>query len=143
MPHPSLTPTTLLGFDFGMRHIGVAIGQTTTHTARALTTLRARDGIPDWQVIHQLIAEWQAQALVVGLPIDMKETLTESSKAAQRFANRLKEQTKLPVYMVDEKLSSREARQQLAEQGEKLDKSAVDAKAAEIILQTWLNSLLV
>ena len=59
---------TLLGFDFGTKSIGVAVGQTITATASPLAALKARDGVPDWNQLEQLLKEWQPEQVVVGLP---------------------------------------------------------------------------
>jgi putative Holliday junction resolvase len=130
----------LLGFDFGMRYIGVSVGQTITKTARSLTTLTTHQDQPPWKEIDLLIQQWAPNALVVGLPIDMKEQETFITVAARDFATQLQQRFKLPVHLIDEKLSSREARAMLVEQGIKLDKENVDKMAAQLILQSWLNS---
>ena len=62
------THNTYLGFDFGMKRIGVAVGQTVTKTAKALFTLAAKNGTPDWQIIEALTKEWQTDGFVGGIP---------------------------------------------------------------------------
>ena len=128
---------TLLGFDFGTRRIGVAVGQRITGTARALTTLAARDGQPDWAQVEQLIATWQPDALVVGLPLTLDGSRSDVTEAAERFARRLHGRLHLPVHMQDERLSSYAA-EQLAERPR--GRADVDAAAARIILQDWLDA---
>jgi putative holliday junction resolvase len=86
---PTPTPQTLLGFDFGTRRIGVAVGQRVTGTASALTTLAARDGQPDWAEIARLIDTWHPDALVVGLPLALDGGHSDVTRAAERFARRL------------------------------------------------------
>jgi len=130
-------PRVLLGFDFGIKRIGVAVGQELTRTARALETLHSPDGGPDWNGISRLIEQWQPDALVVGLPLNLDGSEHEISRLAQRFGNRLKGRYNLPVFTIDERLSSVEAERQLAEQG-RFDKAAVDREAARIILESWL-----
>lgn len=132
-------PRTLLGFDFGTRRIGVAVGQELTGTARPLTTLTSRDGGPDWTTITRLIEEWQPGALVVGIPYHMDGTEMELTRLATRFGNRLRGRYNLPVFTVDERLTSAEAEQVLREGGRQLDKGAVDQVAAQLILQSWLD----
>jgi len=132
-------PRTLLGFDFGTRRIGVAVGQELTGTARPLTTLTSRDGGPDWTTITRLIEEWQPGALVVGIPYHMDSTEMELTRLATRFGNRLRGRYNLPVFTVDERLTSAEAEQVLREGGRQLDKGAVDQVAAQLILQSWLD----
>lgn len=132
-------PRTLLGFDFGTRRIGIAVGQELTHTARALVTLNSRDGGPDWAGISRLIEEWQPDALVVGLPLNLDGSESESSRLARRFGNRLAGRYNLPVFTADERLSSSEAEAILAERGH-YDKADIDKLAAQLILQGWLDT---
>ena len=135
---------TLLGFDFGLRKIGVAVGQTVTGSATALTTLRSRGERPDWAGIEALVREWQPSAAVVGLPFNMDDTEEAWSPRIHRFARQLEGRFRLPVHLVDERLTSIEARRQLAERpGAKHSRGdnhhAVDALAAALILETWLS----
>ncbi len=129
---------TVLGFDFGTRRIGIAVGQELTHTATALTTLNSADGGPDWDGIGRLIEQWQPDALVVGLPLNLDGSESESSRLARRFGNRLSGRYNLPVFTADERLSSSEAEAILAEQG-RFDKADIDKLAAQLILQSWLE----
>lgn len=134
-------PQTLLGFDFGLRRIGVAVGQRVTGTATALTTLAARDGQPDWAQIARLLETWHPDALVVGLPLQLDGTDSEVTRAAQRFARRLEGRFHLPVFLHDERLSSHTAEQWLREHAGKLPAAgAADRVAAQVILQDWLDS---
>ena len=80
---------TLLGFDFGTKSIGVAVGQQLTGTARALAALKAQDGIPDWNLIGKLLKEWQPDYVVVGLPLNMDGTEQPLTDRARKFANRI------------------------------------------------------
>ncbi len=134
---------TLLGFDYGLRRIGVAVGQRLTATATALTTLTARDGQPDWAQIGALLAEWQPDALVVGRPCHADGTDSALSEATDRFARRLHGRFGLQVYRMDERLSSQRAEQHLLEErrrgGRRRDKADIDRIAAQIILQDWLD----
>ena len=79
----------ILAFDFGTRRIGVAVGNELLHSARELTPLPARDGIPDWNVVTRLIEEWQPDLFVVGLPLNMDGTESLMSTRARKFGNRL------------------------------------------------------
>jgi putative Holliday junction resolvase len=132
--------TTLLGFDFGPRKIGVAVGQLVTRSATPLTTLRSRNEQPDWLRIEALIREWQPSALVVGLPFNMDDTEVDWAPRVHRFARQLHGRYGLAVHLIDERLTSIEARRQLiARPGHKTPTlEAVDALAAALILETWL-----
>ena len=128
---------TLLGFDFGPRKIGVAVGQTLTATATALETIRAQGQRPDWKRIETIIREWQPSAAVLGLPFNMDGSEEDWSGSVRRFARQLQGRFGLEVHLVDERLSSLEARRQLGVGRDKLD-NRVDAHAAKLILETWL-----
>lgn len=135
---------TLLGFDYGPRKIGVAVGQTVTGSATPLTTLRSRGERPDWPGIEALVREWQPSAAVVGLPFNMDDTEVDWSPRVHRFARQIAGRFGLPVHLVDERLTSIEARRQLmARPGFKIAQGdhhhAVDALAAALILETWLS----
>jgi putative Holliday junction resolvase len=127
----------LLGFDYGPRKIGVAVGQTLTGSASPLTTLRSRDRRPDWQAISRLIGEWTPQALVVGIPYDMDDREVEWAPRVHRFIRQLEGRYRLPVHRVDERLTSREARTLMGRVA--TSREAVDAVAASLILETWLS----
>lgn len=134
-------PQTLLGFDYGSRRIGVAVGQRITRTASALTTLAALDGQPDWHEIETLIATWQPDALVVGLPLTLDGSHSDTTRAAERFARRLHGRFHLPAYLHDERLSSHAAEHWSTERsGKTAPGHTLDHVAAQIILQDWLDS---
>lgn len=127
----------LLAFDFGMKVIGVASGQKITKTASPLTTISATDGIPNWQQIQQLVDSWRPEALIVGLPLNMDGTEQEITKCARKFANRLQEKYKMPVHLVDERLSTWQAKQETTKSTKN---NRHDAIAAAILLEQWLNT---
>ncbi|RLQ20932.1 Holliday junction resolvase RuvX [Seongchinamella sediminis] len=133
-------PRTVLAFDYGLHQIGVATGNTLLGTSRPLPILRARDGIPDWGELAKLVAEWQPDLLLVGEPLNMDDSPSELSARANKFARRLQGRLGLAVVMVDERLSSFEAKQQSRERGHRGNYNAdpIDSLAAELILQTWL-----
>lgn len=132
-----------LAFDFGYKRIGVAVGQSLTKTASPVTTLSATLGTPNWNDVTQLIKRWRPNGLIVGLPtcIDGKEQYT--TQASKNFAQQLLERFSIPVHMVDERLTTVEARARLYTKGgyRKIQQSQVDAVAAVIILEQWLLDL--
>jgi putative holliday junction resolvase len=132
-----------LGFDFGYRRIGVAVGQAITRTATPLPTMLANLGVPDWQVVTKLLQDWRPCALVVGLPTRINDSEFYTTKAAQEFAQSLQDKFNLPVHLVDERFSTIEARTQLFASGgsRKIRKTAVDSIAACIILEQWLTQV--
>lgn len=129
---------TYLGFDFGLKRIGVAVGQALTRSATALETLRAVKDKPDFDAIARLIARWQPVGLVVGLPLNMDGSETDITPRVRRFANQLRERYRLPVHMMDERLSTHEAERLLAQSGSK-QRNDSDKLAAQLILQSWLE----
>ena len=137
------TSDTVIAFDYGLRQIGVAVGNRQTRSSQALTTLRARDGVPDWNEIKRLLEEWQPNLAVVGEPYNMDDTPAELAPRANKFARRLHGRFGIAMAMVDERLTSREAKSLLHEQGHRGDyhDKPADALAAQLILQTWLNEL--
>lgn len=134
---------TVLGFDFGTKKIGVSIGQTVTRTATALTLLEAHHGEPRWEELAKIIQTWKPASLVVGRPLNMDGTTQLLTELAEHFAHELESHTGLPVYFMDERLSTVEARANLFEKGgyRALSRKNIDATAAQIILQDWLNQL--
>lgn len=128
----------VMAFDYGTRWIGVAVGQTIGCTGQALKVLAAKHGTPPWEQIGTLIACWQPSQLIVGLPLNMDGSESEMSQQARKFARRLSGRTGLPAMMVDERLSTAEARS-LGVVGRGDNRAgAVDADAALVILLTWL-----
>ena len=105
--------STIIGFDFGTKSIGVAVGQSVTGTASPLSALKAKDGIPNWDAIEQLFKEWQPERLVVGLPLNMDGSEQPLTQRAKKFGNRLHGRFGLPVSFQDERLTSTAAREEL------------------------------
>ncbi len=132
-----MEPITLLGFDYGTRYLGVAVGQTVTAAASPLTTVSVRGGAPDWRALDELVQTWQPDLLVVGLPLTMDGDEQVLTGYARGFAKALHKRYGLRVDCADERLSSREARSRLAERG--LANAPDHAVAAQIILETWFD----
>ena len=133
---------TVLGFDYGARRIGVAVGNALSG-ARALAVVANGAHGPDWQRLDGLLRDWHPQALLVGLPLTMDGAEQNASRAARAFATALGARYQLPTHLVDERLSSVAAAQQFAErrasgQARRKHAESLDAIAAEIIIQTWL-----
>lgn len=132
---------TVVGFDFGMRHIGVAVGQTITMTAKPQTSLRACDGQPDWKQVAQLLFMWRPDALIVGVPVHLNGKAHEMTFAANAFIAELGARFALPIHSAEERLTSVEARARLFEQGgyKSLRKQAIDGLAAQLIVEGWFS----
>ncbi|MFC6634079.1 Holliday junction resolvase RuvX [Microbulbifer taiwanensis] len=135
-------PVTALAFDFGTRSIGLAFGQSLTGSARELTPLPAKDGKPDWDRVQKLVDEWRPQYLLVGLPLNMDGSESDFGARARKFGQRLHGRTGLPVEYVDERLSTRAAKEEAFERGHRGNyaQDPVDSIAARIFLEDWLRA---
>ena len=133
---------SVLGFDFGLKRIGLATGQTITGTASPLVTLEAVNQQPDWQSIETQIRQWKPDALIVGIPYQPDGGESDITRAARNFSRKLEQRFNLPVYTIDESLSSYEAEEQLRQDMiiSKHNKHEIDKMAAAIIVQSWLDS---
>ena len=132
---------TILAFDFGTNSIGCAVGQSITGTAQGLPAFKAQDGIPNWDSIAKVIADWQPDLLVVGLPLNMDGTEQPLTQRARKFANRLHGRFNLPVELHDERLTTVEARAEIFSRGgyRALKKGKVDSISACLILESWFE----
>jgi len=133
-PHPQ----SIVAFDYGTKRIGVAVGQTVSGTASPVATVRSRAGTPDWNAIRAIVESFAPEALVVGIPIEVNEgedTIEHPmTRPVMRFADQLHGLFALPVHIVDERLSTYEARARAPGDGQ------IDAVAAQVILETWLHA---
>lgn len=133
---------SVIGFDFGTQSIGVAIGNPITGSATPLSALKARDGVPNWDILEQVIKEWQPQRLIVGLPLNMDGSEQPITQRARKFGNRLHGRFGLPVDFQDERLTTVDARADLFEHGgyKALQKGAIDSGSAVVIIESWYAS---
>lgn len=138
--HTNISHRAYLCFDFGLKRIGVAIGNDLLNQARELKPITARDGIPDWQVIEQLLREWKPDLVVVGKPLNMDGTESDMTLRARKFCNRIKGRFNIAVDMMDERLSSVAAKQDIRQEQGYTDfgKHSADGRAACLILESWL-----
>ena len=140
-----MTAETFLAFDYGERRIGVAVGQSVTGTASPLSTVNVRDGEPDWVSIDGIVATWKPDGLVVGEPLHMDGRPQAMTRHARRFRHALRSRFGLPVHAAEERLTTVEARAELAERGAFRGSGARprheidDPVAARIILESWLG----
>jgi putative Holliday junction resolvase len=138
------TVTTVMGFDYGARRIGIAVGNAISNSARALDVLANGERGPDWQRLDGLLREWRPDMLLVGLPLMLDDSEQRNSRAARAFAAELEQRYRLPVRLVDERHSSQEATQRFAARrasgaARRKQATALDAVAAEIIVERWLE----
>lgn len=138
---PEMISGLIMAFDFGTKRIGVAVGQTITQTATPLSPLAAKKGVPDWTVLTGLINEWRPGALIVGIPLNMDGSEQPMTTRARDFGLQLKSRYQRPVFGMDERLTSRDARERLFTQGgyKALKNFSVDSLAARLILESWFS----
>ncbi len=138
----SIGQRTLLGFDFGKKFIGVAVGQELTGTASPLGSVKATDGIPNWPQLSKFLDDWQPDLLVVGLPLNMDGSEQPLTSSARKFGNRLANKTKLMVKFQDERLTTVDAKERLFAHGgyKNLKKDNIDAESARLIIQSYFDN---
>lgn len=135
---------TVLGFDFGLRQIGVAVLSAPMNFSTPLCVLRSRDEKPDWPALEAIIKEWQPKLCVIGLPLNMDGTAGALDSRVQRFARQLEgrfgKQYGFSTALHDERLSSHEAKEMMHEQGSGRDfiRNPADSLAAKVILDRWV-----
>lgn len=137
---------TVLAFDFGVKRIGVAIGERRLGEARALLLIDDEANAPRFAAIGKLINEWKATRLIVGRPLSEDGSCHELTARCERFAHQLEGRFKLPVNLVDERFSSLEADAAIRSSGDRRTatwqqrKAMIDAEAARVILQAWFDT---
>jgi len=139
------TDGTVLGFDVGMRRIGVAVGSALSLGAHAVAVVDVNHHVIDWPAIDRLHREWRPAGMIVGDPMTLDGGDQPIRRQAQKFARALAARYQLPVLLVDERSSSLEAARRFAEeraagQRRRRDAAGLDAVAAAIIIERWLHS---
>lgn len=133
---------TVIGFDFGSKYIGVAVGHTSPSVAQPLTSLTVKNGELPWKEIAQLLQVWSPNVLVVGIPLNMDGSEQPITHLAHSFLMELKKRFQLPVFPIDERLTTVEARARLFAVGgyKALKKKSIDSVAAQLIVEMWLEN---
>ncbi|PCH96378.1 MAG: Holliday junction resolvase RuvX [Gammaproteobacteria bacterium] len=132
---------TVIGFDFGKKYIGVAVGQEITGSASPLGSIKANDGIPHWDSLAAYLKEWQPDLIVVGLPLNMDGSEQPLTLAAKKFGNRIAGRFGLKVEFQDERLTTTDAKEQLFARGgyKNLKKDNIDAESARLIIESFFE----
>ena len=129
----------ILAIDFGLTNIGVAVGQKITNTASELTTLKAKNGHPNWTEVRELVKTYSPSLLLVGYPLNMDGSESEMSERVQKFKARLEQETNTSTKLIDERLSTREAKTLSENRSLKNRRLKIHETSACLIAQTWLN----
>ena len=143
MPGTPDTPETIVAFDFGLRRIGVAVGQDVTASANPVAAIKNSASGPDWQAIASIVGEWRPSRLVVGMPLLEDGSPSEMAIPIKKFIAELG-RFDLPIEQVDERYSSLEAGEVLKSERAaglrgRIKKEAIDSMAAALISKRWLE----
>ena len=145
-PQPALPqlahPQLIMAFDFGTQKTGMAVGSSLIESANPLPLFPMKDGIPNWDNLLKIVKQHQPTLFLVGLPLNMDDSESELSARARKFARRLRHQTNIETLMVDERLTTREARDELDHyqaQGRGKNLSA-DSLAAALFIESWYRN---
>ncbi|HWK54803.1 MAG TPA: Holliday junction resolvase RuvX [Hyphomicrobiales bacterium] len=139
-----MPPQTLFALDFGTKKLGIAVGQTLTRTASGIAVLPVRGLEPDWTQLDALVQRWKPDAFVIGMPYNMDGSDSTMTTHARQFAAKLEARYGKPLFEVDERLSTREARdiarQNAMRAGKRPnDRAVVDALAAQLLLEGYFG----
>lgn len=135
-------PKLIMAFDFGTQKTGMAVGSSLIESATPLALFPMKDGIPNWDELLKIVKQHQPNVFIVGLPLNMDDSESELSARARKFARRLRHQTNIETWMVDERLTTREARHELDHyqaqgRGKKL---SADSIAAALFIESWYRN---
>jgi putative Holliday junction resolvase len=134
---------TVLGFDYGKKTIGVAVGQSLTGSASEMPVIRfgetKQSQKVQWEKLKQLVEEWKPALLVVGWPLNMDGTESDFCQEVRSFADKLQKQTGCKVQLMDERLTSREAKIDSSNKTSDYRKNPIDSYAAKLMLESWFR----
>jgi putative Holliday junction resolvase len=135
-------PQLIMAFDFGTQKMGMAVGQSLIESANPLALFPMKEGIPNWDELLKIVKQHQPTLFLVGLPLNMDDSESELSTRSRKFARRLRHQTNIETLMVDERLTTREARDELGYyqaqgRGKKL---SADSVAAALFIESWYRN---
>lgn len=133
---------TVIGFDFGKKYIGVAVGQEITGSASPLGSIKANDGIPNWEQLTHYLKEWLPDIIVIGLPLNMDGSEQQLTLDAKKFGSSIAGRFGLPIEFQDERLTTADAKERLFAQGgyRNLKKDNIDAVSAALIIESFFEA---
>ncbi len=131
----------VFAFDFGLKHMGLAVGQEVTQTANTLYSLKAKNGKPDWNDLDKIVGDWEPKLFVLGNPLNMDGSKSKIKEHSDRFSNLIRERYKVPVELIDERLTTKEAISRMKLKEIISDKKDVNrhSLSAKIILESWFR----
>jgi len=131
----------VMAFDYGLRNIGIAIGQNITKSASTFYAIKAKEGVPDWMKLDSIIEEWEPGLFIVGDPFNMDGTKSEFQKKIAKFSTELKKRYEIELHMMDERLTTKEAQARIQDKPDGIKDSAnKHSVSAQIILEDWFRS---
>ena len=133
----------IIGFDFGQKRIGIAVGNNISKTAQALITIDSSSNNQKFEVIQKIIEEWQPISIVVGVPFNVDGSEHKVTNLSRKFAKQLEQKYSLPTHLIDERYTSIEANHEIKDKKIDLKKKKllIDQIAAKIILQSYLDQI--
>ena len=132
----------VMSFDYGLRNIGIAIGQSITKSASTFYAIKAKEGVPDWIKLDSIIEEWEPGLFIVGDPFNMDGTKSEFQKKIAKFSKELKKRYEIELQMMDERLTTKEAKERIQDKPDGIKDSAnKHSISAQIILEDWFRSM--
>ena len=132
----------VIAFDYGLRNIGIAIGQNITKSSSTFYAIKAKEGTPDWVKLDSIVEEWDPSLFIVGDPFNMDGTKSEFQKKIAKFSTDLKKRYEIELHMMDERLTTKEAKERIQERPEGTKDSAnKHSISAQIILEDWFRSI--
>ena len=123
----------ILAIDFGLKKVGLAIGNTLTKTSMPISTIFYKSKQELFNLLEKHVIEWKPEFIIIGNPLNMDQTESEMSKLAEKFSTQFSKKFNLAVELVDERLSSFEAKEFTKD-------DSLDAMAAKLILDSWMNN---
>jgi len=134
--------SVVMAFDYGLRNIGIAIGQNITKSASTFYAIKAKEGEPDWIKLDSIVKEWEPTLFIVGDPFNMDGTRSEFQKRISQFSTKLKNRYKIRLHMMDERLTTKEAKERIKTGSSELKESTnKHSISAQIILEDWFRSM--
>ena len=132
----------VMAFDYGLRNIGIAIGQNITKSASTFYAIKAKEGVPDWIKLDSIVEEWEPDLFIVGDPFNMDGTKSEFQKKITKFSTELKNRYEIELQMIDERLTTKEAKERIQDKPDGIKDSAnKHSISAQIILEDWFRSI--